>query len=417
MLAAMSSPWTGRIAVALLLLGGASRGEADPLELGGFFGPRLFSTDSALGYIDGAPAHPMLENMIEFGARVARPFFPWLTPELELGMAPTHTSAIPAPNATAAVDVFWLEPRLHLRFDLLPDQRLHPFLLVGGGSAIALSSARKTIDSGIVADGYVGAGARFDTQHEFIIRFDARLAILPGADHPVTTELDFQVGLEFVVGDHRTTRKIFGAVVADLDRDGIPDDRDRCPTQPEDKDGFQDEDGCPDIDNDLDGVLDIADKCPLAPETYNGFEDEDGCPDTVPPDVDGLRGTIEGLLYAEAETAVRDSAMPSLDKIAAVMKAHPSIQVVLIGHTDDEEAKQFATPEAGQPAPEIAVLSGDLSRARAEAVKQALTAKGVAAPRILVEGHGADEPVVDNTNARARLANRRVEIKLFVAPR
>ena len=405
-----------RTACALLLLGGSAA--ADPIELGGFFGPRVFSTDSALGYIDAAPAHPMLENTIEFGARVSRPFFPWLTPELEFAMAPTHTSPTKAPNATPSVDVFWFEPRLHLRFDLLPGQRLHPFLLVGGGSAIALSSARKTIDSGIVGDGYVGAGARFDTQRNFIIRLDARLSIIPGADHAITTELDFGVGLEFVVGDHRTTRKIFGAPPPpDMDHDGIPDDRDNCPTQPEDKDGFQDEDGCPDIDNDLDRVLDIADKCPMVPETYNGFEDDDGCPDVVPPDVDGLRGTVEGLLYADAETAVRDSAMPNIEKIAGVMKAHPSIKVILIGHTDDQEAKQFATPEAGQPAPDIAALSADLSRARAEAVKQVLVAKGIDPPRITVEGHGSDEPVVDNTNARARLANRRVEIRLFVPPR
>jgi hypothetical protein len=75
-------------------------------------------------------------------------------------------------------------------------------------------------------------------------------------------------------------------------------------------------------------VLDIADKCPDVPETYNGFEDEDGCPDTVPPDVDALRGTIEGLIYAEGETAVRDSALPSIRKIARTMKAHPTIRVV-----------------------------------------------------------------------------------------
>ena len=398
---------------ALVILGAATPAAADKLELGGWFGPRLFSSDSALGYIDDAPAHPMLENTIEFGLRIAHPFFPWLTPELEFAMAPTHTTA--AGNAMP-VDVFWMEPRLHLRFDLLPGFRLHPFVLVGGGSAIALSSARKTIESGIVGDGYVGAGARFDTQHNFIIRLDARLSLLPGADHPITTELAFQIGLEFVVGDHRKSKKIFETPppAPDMDNDGVPDDRDRCPREPEDKDGFQDEDGCPDIDNDLDRVLDQFDKCPMVPETYNGFEDDDGCPDTVPPEVDALRGTIEGLLYADAETAVRDSAQPNLEKIATVMKAHPSIKVVLIGHTDDQEAKQFASPEAGT---DIAALSTDLSRARAEAVKQALVAKGIPAPRITVDGRGSEEPVIDNANARARLANRRVEIKLFVPPR
>src|SRR5262249_43949814 len=42
----------------------------------------------------------------------------------------------------------------------------------------------------------------------------------------------------------------------DTDGDGIPDDEDACPTEPEDKDGFQDADGCPDPDNDGDGIPD-----------------------------------------------------------------------------------------------------------------------------------------------------------------
>jgi OOP family OmpA-OmpF porin len=65
----------------------------------------------------------------------------------------------------------------------------------------------------------------------------------------------------------------------DKDGDGILDNVDKCPSEPEDKDGFEDEDGCPDPDNDKDGILDVADKCPNEPEDKDGFEDEDGCPD------------------------------------------------------------------------------------------------------------------------------------------
>jgi outer membrane protein OmpA-like peptidoglycan-associated protein len=65
----------------------------------------------------------------------------------------------------------------------------------------------------------------------------------------------------------------------DNDGDGIPDVDDQCPNQPEDKDGFQDTDGCPEPDNDGDGIPDTADKCPNEPEDKDGFEDEDGCPD------------------------------------------------------------------------------------------------------------------------------------------
>jgi outer membrane protein OmpA-like peptidoglycan-associated protein len=195
------------------------------------------------------------------------------------------------------------------------------------------------------------------------------------------------------------------------------DSKDACPTRPEDADGFEDLDGCPDIDNDADGVLDIADRCATVPETLNGFQDDDGCPDSVPADVDALRGTIEGLIYAAAETGVRDSAKSNLQKIAKTMLDHPSIRVVLVGYTDDREAKQFAEPVDGQPAPDVTELANDLARARAEAVRQVLAENGIADGRIVVEGRGPDEPVADNDKPKGRLANRRVEIKLYVPPR
>src|SRR5262249_60370358 len=59
----------------------------------------------------------------------------------------------------------------------------------------------------------------------------------------------------------------------DTDQDGIRDDIDKCPNEPEDKDGFEDADGCPDPDNDQDGILDVNDKCPNEPGPP-----PDGCP-------------------------------------------------------------------------------------------------------------------------------------------
>ena len=46
---------------------------------------------------------------------------------------------------------------------------------------------------------------------------------------------------------------------------------------------IDDEDGCPEEDTDQDGFLGSRDKCPDAPETKNGFQDDDGCPDELPP--------------------------------------------------------------------------------------------------------------------------------------
>lgn len=65
----------------------------------------------------------------------------------------------------------------------------------------------------------------------------------------------------------------------DPDKDGIAGTKDKCPLEAEDKDGFEDEDGCPDADNDKDGIADLQDKCPVQAEDKDGFEDEDGCPD------------------------------------------------------------------------------------------------------------------------------------------
>ena len=77
----------------------------------------------------------------------------------------------------------------------------------------------------------------------------------------------------------------------DTDGDGVLDRDDACVTLPEDRDGFQDKDGCPDPDNDGDGIPDAQDRCRDAAETVDGYRDEDGCPD---PDDDG-----DGILEAE----------------------------------------------------------------------------------------------------------------------
>ncbi len=97
----------------------------------------------------------------------------------------------------------------------------------------------------------------------------------------------------------------FDPVQSDRDDDGVPNRWDECINIPEDLDGFEDRDGCPDPDNDVDGLLDTADGCPLEPEDFDGFEDGDGCPDTdndkdgvvdqqdgcpsVPEDIDGFQ--------------------------------------------------------------------------------------------------------------------------------
>lgn len=82
--------------------------------------------------------------------------------------------------------------------------------------------------------------------------------------------------------------------VGDEDGDGLLDNEDQCPSEPEDQDDFEDTDGCPDVDNDQDGILDTADSCPNEPETVNEVEDADGCPDDVgDSDGDGILDTVD----------------------------------------------------------------------------------------------------------------------------
>jgi OOP family OmpA-OmpF porin len=80
---------------------------------------------------------------------------------------------------------------------------------------------------------------------------------------------------------------IFEPSIGDRDGDGIKDDVDQCPDDPEDHDGFQDEDGCPDPDNDNDGIPDTDDRCPNVPEDRDGDQDDDGCPEGNDGDRDG----------------------------------------------------------------------------------------------------------------------------------
>lgn len=78
----------------------------------------------------------------------------------------------------------------------------------------------------------------------------------------------------------------------DNDADSIPDTLDKCINNPEDYDNFEDTDGCPDPDNDSDSIPDTLDKCPMVPEDRDGFEDTNGCPD-FDNDIDGIPDTLD----------------------------------------------------------------------------------------------------------------------------
>ena len=98
----------------------------------------------------------------------------------------------------------------------------------------------------------------------------------------------------------------------DLDKDGVANKSDKCPTEAEDKDGFEDTDGCPEADNDKDGIGDLSDKCPILAEDMDGFEDIDGCPE-VDNDKDGIPDVTDKCPL-EPQGADGKQGCPNLDK-------------------------------------------------------------------------------------------------------
>ena len=135
----------------------------------------------------------------------------------------------------------------------------------------------------------------------------------------------------------------------DFDNDGIYGERDLCPDEEEDFDGFEDADGCPDPDNDRDGILDVDDKCPNDPETYNGFEDEDGCPDEVPEEVKQFTGVIKGIHFDFGKATIRAGSHGLLDQAAQVRGLE-------VGGPDGAYQPAFACLDQPLPGLDIKVL-------------------------------------------------------------
>jgi OOP family OmpA-OmpF porin len=178
----------------------------------------------------------------------------------------------------------------------------------------------------------------------------------------------------------------------DPDKDGVPLPCDACP----DEVGVK-PDGCPIRDKDGDGIFDDKDKCIDKPETKNGFEDDDGCPDTLPERIKKFTGVVEGIYFDQGKATIRKQSTPVLDGAVKVLKEFPSISMEISGHTSSEGDKAF---------------NQKLSEERAASVKQWLVDKGVPSERIKTRGAGPDEPIADNKTAAGKAKNRRIEFKV-----
>jgi outer membrane protein OmpA-like peptidoglycan-associated protein len=212
----------------------------------------------------------------------------------------------------------------------------------------------------------------------------------------------------------------------DNDGDGVLDPTDQCATELEDRDQFQDEDGCPDPDNDGDGLLDAQDQCANEPEDKDGFVDDDGCPD---PDNDKDRvldtgddcpmdpGAIDNrgcpksirveegsirllqqINFANNSDVILPDSTPILIEIRDALVTHARIRRIRVeGHTDDRGADK---------------RNLDLSKRRAASVSRWLIEQGTSSDRLESWGCGEIQPIDSNKTTEGRAKNRRVAFQI-----
>ena len=442
------------------------------VEVGGTAGIHVFSSNNELGVPDIKDA-PSERNSALFGLRLGVFFGDMLGVEGEFGVVPSESRSL-------VFDIWNITYRAHLVAQFRakdPAVKLVPFVLFGGGAFQVVDTKNpdtiaKDTDGGL----YLGVGAKYRVDNGWGLRADARVLFVPSsADESFTEDFEVLLSIYKEFGRKTVTKAIEVPVDNDPDKDGIVGEADKCPTEAEDKDGFQDDDGCPDLDNDGDGIADAADKCALEAEDKDGFQDEDGCPDldndgdgvpdaadkcaNEPEDKDGFQDDDgcpdpdndgDGVPDAQDKCASDpetkngfqdDDGCP--DEIPAKLKAFTGvIQGVnfKVSSSDLQPASSKTLDKA------VAVLKefGDLkleiqghtddqplkgskkfadnkalSQARAESVKAYFVKAGIEEGRLTAVGYGDEQPVEAPAGlkagklAAARAKNRRVEFKLI----
>ena len=219
----------------------------------------------------------------------------------------------------------------------------------------------------------------------------------------------------------------------DTDGDGVKDSRDQCLLEPEDKDGYLDDDGCPDLDNDADGIPDAMDKsaegvdCRNDPEDFDGFRDEDGCPDPDN-DGDGVADTMDACPNTPGFNGGDKPGCPKKNSAVIVTKT----QILITQQIQFEFNRAVIRPVSFKILDEVVQVLKDypaitleiqghtdnigsqnvnriLSDLRAGAVRKYFIAKGIKADRLISKGYGTDRPMVPNDTPANRELNRRVQ--------
>lgn len=225
---------------------------------------------------------------------------------------------------------------------------------------------------------------------------------------------------------------------ADLDNDGdtIVDARDACPNDAEDLDGFADADGCPDLDNDADAVPDTGDRCPEQSEDRDGYQDDDGChePDNDsdghldvddrcpmdPEDRDGYQdddGCPEpgprrlAVTVTDTRILVSDRVYFEYDSEVIRPVSMPTLDEVaraILALGDGRSVRvEGHTDAEGSRAYNL-----DLSFRRARSVLEYLVSRGVDRRRLSHVGLGGQQPLAEGRSPEASALNRRVEFAI-----
>ena len=103
------------------------------------------------------------------------------------------------------------------------------------------------------------------------------------------------------------------------------------------------------------------------------------------------------ISFASGRYDIQPRLMPILDQFAQGLNQQPSMEVRIVGHTDNTGSDAVNNP---------------LSINRAQSARDYLVSRGVAAQRISIDGRGSREPIADNSTEAGRARNRRIDIYL-----
>ena len=365
----------------------------------------------------------------EFGLRYAYSVTPNWALEAEGSLITAMTKGMDVGGTGADASAKLWNARAQLVFKVPLGNGLEPFAAVGVGM---MHTSSDFLGSDTDWPLHVGGGLRFWITDAIAVRADGRYMRGPSEQAPYTLNAgygEFSVGISFIprIGpsrpepvkvdgdrdgdgipdsidkcpDQAEDKDMFqdddGCPDPDNDGDGIPDAVDKCPNEPEDKDGFQDLDGCPDLDNDNDGIPDAVDKCPNEPETINGFQDDDGCPDkgdslvVMSPDRLEL---LESIQFQRDKLAKSSNNL--LGQIGATLRAHAEIVRVRV--------TVHVQPTANSDKDQIT------SDARAKLIREWLVQYGIDTKRLEARGFGGSKPLVPADQRGAAAINERVEL-------